>query len=218
MSSKGPQTIKYSYATVEAALGAVFVVDEAGQRGWLRGRIQHLRRLRLLAAAPGKGKTISYTLEDIDKMLIVLELEHFRVDPVSAVELVKRSWIRADGELTSDEAFSRGRASLGDLMLQARASSRDEDDVIITVDFSDVLTKLPRMGYTGMQGLHHSLGPWLRGKPEHPSAFNPPNRASIFNLSARLRALDWALARPKPSRRRLRPEARAIIDAAKRLP
>ena len=47
--------------------------------------IQHLRRLGLTPEGPGKGKTIAYDGEDVDKWLLALELAHFQIDPVMAM-------------------------------------------------------------------------------------------------------------------------------------
>ena len=40
MNAKQSDPGRYSYSALETAIGVVFGVDEAGQRGWLRGRIQ----------------------------------------------------------------------------------------------------------------------------------------------------------------------------------
>src|SRR3974377_1126262 len=97
MIRKEPQKA-YDYAGVERALAAVFGVDSAGQRGWLRGRIQNFRRLGLTPEGPGKGKTIAYSVEDVDRWLIGLELMHFHFDPSLIVEFLNRTWSRRGGD------------------------------------------------------------------------------------------------------------------------
>jgi hypothetical protein len=184
MSAKTPQTstkaAEYSYAHVEAALAATFGVDVTGKVGWLRGRIQHLRRLGLTPPGPGKGATIRYRLDDVDRWLLALELEHFRIDPTGAVAAVKNNW--------------SGPGMLRDLVAKARASKDDKSDVLITVDFGP-LSRAPVIGHTTLKAIG-AFGAYLAGP--RPPTFGVVCRASIFNLSARVRALDLALAAPPP--------------------
>lgn len=76
----------YPYKTVEKALARLHVVGPAGW-GAFRGRIQHLQRLGMVPASPGRGKRIEYTLEDAAKWAFALELEEFGIDPA----VVKRA-------------------------------------------------------------------------------------------------------------------------------
>jgi hypothetical protein len=189
MSAKEPHT--YPYADVERALAAVFGVDAVGRAGWLRGRLQHFRRLGLTPDGPGKGKTIAYAVEDIDKWLIGLEMAHLRLDPTLIVELIKRNWGPPDDERNAAEAFDRGEATLRDLVTVAR-SHQSPADVLVTVTF-DAMAKLPAIvGYTTMLGID-SFGGWIGGDDRE-----KPRRASIFDLSDRIRRLDRALAAPPP--------------------
>jgi hypothetical protein len=176
MSAKEPPASgkgEYPYAAVETALADVFDVDPAAQRGWLRGRIQHLRRLGLTPEGPGKGKSIAYSGEDVDKWLLALELAHFRIDPVMAVASIKKEW---DG----------GATPLRKMIAEARASQRSADDVIIVVTFA-ALSQEPVTGRMRIRGFS-AFSDWLNDLEAR--------RASVFNLSARLRALDRALAAP----------------------
>ena len=167
---KTPQTstkaAEYPYAHVEAALAATFGVDVTGKVGWLRGRIQHLRRLGLTPPGPGKGATIRYRLDDVDRWLLALELEHFRIDPTVAVAAVKNNW--------------KGPGMLRDLVAEARASRDSVDDVLMTVDFGP-LASVPTIGRWTLKGIG-DLGVWLAG-PSPPN-FGVVCRASIFNLSS----------------------------------
>jgi hypothetical protein len=185
MGAKKTQTqpkAEYSYAHVETALAATFGVDVTGKVGWLRGRIQHLRRLGLQPKGPGKGATIRYSLDGVDRWLVALELEHFRIDPTAAVAAVKNNW--------------NGPGMLRDLVAEARASREPKNDVLITVDFGPLSTA-PVIGHTTLKAIG-AFGASLAGP--RPPIFGAACRASIFNLSARVRALDLALAAPPPPR------------------
>lgn len=187
---------RYSYGEVETALAAVFGIDRAGQVGWLRGRLQHVRRLGLVADSPGRGRTIEYTREDAEKWLVAIELEYFNADPAKVVELIKTAWRPPARSRSASDAFARNEASLADLVTEARASRRPGDDVIVTVQFGP-MSRLPVIGYTTVKGMH-SFGYWLAADRTWPVR----RRASVFNLTDRLRALDKALADatapPKP--------------------
>lgn len=122
---------------------------------------------------PGKGKSIAYSGEDVDKWLLALELAHFRIDPVMAVASIKKEW---DG----------GATPLRKMIAEARASQRSADDVIIVVTFA-ALSQEPVTGRMRIRGFS-AFSDWLNDLEAR--------RASVFNLSARLRALDRALAAP----------------------
>ncbi len=209
--AQNPANAHYSYGQVESALAAVFGIDAAGQRGWLRGRLQHVRRLGLVAASPGRGRSIEYTRDDADKWLVAIELEHFNlgVDPTKVVELIKRRWAAPARKRSGTEAFQRGEASLSDLVAQARASRDSENDVIVTVRFGP-MSAVPVVGYTTVKGIA-GFGHWLGGDPLDPA----PRRANVFNLSARLRALDFALAdatKPQTTEPVISETAQSILD------
>jgi hypothetical protein len=183
-----PVNARYTYGVVETALAAVFGIDRAGQVGWLRGRLQHLRRLGLVAQSPGRGRTIDYTREDAEKWLVAIELEYLHADPVTAVELIRTAWRPAPRMRSAREAFTRGEAFLADLVAEARDSRGPEGDVIVTVQFGP-MSRLPVIGYTTVRGMH-SFGRWLATDRVE----RVRRRASVFNLTDRLRALDEALA------------------------
>lgn len=207
-----PAKAAFTYGQLEAALAAVFGIDEAGQKGWLRGRLQHVRRLGLVADSPGRGRTIDYTRDDADKWLVAIELEHFGIDPTKVVELVKRQWNPPPSrKRTASGAFARGEASLADLVAEARASQKPGTDVVVTVQFA-AMSALPIVGYTTEAGMA-SFGQWLAGDRVDPT----PRRASVFALSARLRALDAALAEAaKPQPPQPTGLAKEILAAGKR--
>jgi hypothetical protein len=182
-----PAKAAFSYGEVETALARVFGYDTADQHGWLRGRLQHMRRLGLVADSPGRGRTIEYTREDAVRWLVAIELAHAGADPVLIVDLIKRAW-EAPRKRPASDAFARGEASLGELVEEARKSRVAGSDVIVTVYFGPLgpESKKPIVGCTTVKGMA-SLGHWL-------NANSPPRRAIVFSLSSRLRALDAALA------------------------
>jgi hypothetical protein len=176
MAERDPEKT-YSYAAVEKALAAVHGIDERGRVGWLRARLQHFRRLGLAPEGPGRGKVISYTPDDIDRWLIALEVEFFKIDPTTAISFVTENW-----------------SDIARLLAEARASESDDADVLMTVHF-DLPQKLPTVGgSTTVKGMHAIAG-WLRG-----DLWEPARRVGIFNLSVRAKALDEALANPAPPR------------------
>jgi hypothetical protein len=192
-----PANAHYTYGQVETALAAVFGIDAPGQRGWLRGRLQHMRRLGLVAASPGRGRTIDYAQEDLDRWLVAVELEHFGIDPAKVVQLIKQSWNPPPRKRSTSEAFDSGEAWLRDLVAVARESRSAGSDVIVSVQFGP-MSASPVVGYTTVNGMN-SLGQWLNGD----RLDRAPRRTSVFNLSSRLRALDQALttaSAPKPPR------------------
>jgi hypothetical protein len=181
-----------SYALVEAALAKVFGIDAAGQSGWLRGRIQHLRRLGLTPSTV-RGP-VAYSDEWLIKWLLALELEYFEVDPRQVVELIEKGW-KPPHKRDASDAVQRGEATLSELVAVARA---EKHDLIVTVQFGP-MGKRPYVGcyFAGMPG-ESAFGGWLSDDSE-------PHRASCFSLSTRLRALDRAIdqvlreeAQPKP--------------------
>jgi len=162
----------YSYAAVERALAAIHGIDERGRIGWLRARLQHFRRLGLAPEGPGRGKVISYTLDDVDRWLVALEVEFFKIDPTTAISFVMGNW-----------------SDIARLLAEARASESAVGDVLMTVHF-DLPQKLPTVGGSTTVAGMSVIAAWLRGDPGE-----PPRRVGIFNLSVRAKALDKALAK-----------------------
>jgi hypothetical protein len=197
MAAKQSHPERYVYSRIEKALARVYGADEAARVGQLRGWIQNLRKQGLSPKGPGSGRMIPYTRDDVDKWLIGLELELFDADPSTAVEFVNNHW-----------------GALSALVKEARASRRREDDVLLTVRF-DSMAKTPSpldVGYVTLRGFS-SFGYWLADDRDE------PRRASVFNLSARLRALDRALAeasKQEEAKPKLSRKAKPIVAVDKR--
>jgi hypothetical protein len=190
MNAKQSDPDRYSYSALEAAIGNVFGVDEAGQRGWLRGRIQNLRRLGLTPEGPGSGRAISYDYEYGLKWLIGIEFALLHVDPSTTAAFIHEHW---------DPIRTR--------VQDARNVSPDgKNDVLLTVKFNPVIAKTPVVWTTTMRGLD-AIGHSLRD-----------NRIglSVFNLSELIRAFDKALANPAVRPPDPPGQAGEIVRAARR--
>jgi hypothetical protein len=70
----------FTYSEVERALAAVHEISPSAI-GAFRGRIKHFQRLGLVPSSPGKGRKISYRLEDVYTWAVCLELQEFGIDP-----------------------------------------------------------------------------------------------------------------------------------------
>jgi hypothetical protein len=81
------------YAEVEAVLAQLHHAGGAVQHGAFRGRLAHLRRLGIpIGLNPGKGKRISYEIEQLYQLALCLELAEFGLDPSLIVKMVKQFW------------------------------------------------------------------------------------------------------------------------------
>jgi hypothetical protein len=79
------------YAVVEQALMAVHGFAER-RRGAFRARLVHFQRLKIVPAAPGKGRRIAYTRDDIFRWAIALELAEFGIDPTEIKKILDLNW------------------------------------------------------------------------------------------------------------------------------
>jgi hypothetical protein len=85
----------YSYSQVETAIARVLRVDAEGQVGWLRGRIQHLRRLGL--TPPADRGPVVYSFELAARWLLALRLERVGLTPQAVVGFFEANWERKPG-------------------------------------------------------------------------------------------------------------------------
>ena len=188
MNARQMDPARYGYAQIKSALALVFGADAKAQKGWLRGRIQNLKKLGLSPPSPGPGRAISYFLDDADKWLLGLEFGFLHIDPSTTADFIQAHWT----------------GTLKTLIGEAR-ESRPDADVILTVRFAPTMSKTPDIGRTTMRGLD-AVGHWLREQLIG---------VSIFNLSALVRAFDKALIEPpKPAPpETTHPTAGAIVAA-----
>jgi hypothetical protein len=90
------------YARVEAALAKVHDIPHEAM-GALRGRIKHFQRLGIVPSSPGKGKKITYNVEDIYRWALCLELAQFGMDPTVIKRLVQFHWFNVSVVLSEKE-------------------------------------------------------------------------------------------------------------------
>jgi hypothetical protein len=87
-----PETT-FAYAVVEQTLMAVHGFVEQ-KRGTFRARLIHFQRLKIVPAAPGKGRRIAYRREDIFRWAIALEFAEFGIDPTEIKKILDMDWHR----------------------------------------------------------------------------------------------------------------------------
>jgi hypothetical protein len=81
----------FGYAAVEQALMAAHGFVER-KRGAFRARLIHFQRLKIVPAAPGKGRRIAYRREDIFRWAIALEFAEFGIDPTEIKKILDMNW------------------------------------------------------------------------------------------------------------------------------
>jgi hypothetical protein len=149
----------FTYAIIETALARIFDVDAVGQKTWLRARIQHLRRLGLVAESPGKGRTIIYKHEHADRWLLALLLTlRLGRDPAKTVEFLQTKWDRPTARRSRRHQTDRSDWLLADIVEEARKVERREDHIIITFDYSEPKPSIGHTTIRGMTGLGYDLG------------------------------------------------------------
>ncbi len=78
----------FSYATVEAALATNLKVDTNGRPAFA-ARLRHLRNLGIPRATPGTGRRLSYSIDDVQQMLIALLLESIDCSPRASADIAR---------------------------------------------------------------------------------------------------------------------------------
>ena len=185
-----PVSGKLTYSEVESALGRVFGADAAGQAGWLRGRIQHLRRLGL--TPPADRGPVIYTFEWAARWLVALRLERIGLNPADVVAFFQANWDRKLGaklpRRSLREVVEKARAPIE----KARKVKADyhNDDVWLIVTFND-FHGFPQIGL---------VQPYLRPNPQFDNArfFFDYSRQDVADvvvipLTEALRSLEAAL-------------------------
>jgi hypothetical protein len=124
-----PVSAGYSYGEVETAIARVLKVDAKAQAGWLRGRIQHLRRLGL--TPPADRGPIAYTFEATAQWLLALRFERLGLNPVAVVKFIEDNWERKPGHKFPV-------TSLREVIEDARAP-KSNDDVFLTVRLDEFI-------------------------------------------------------------------------------
>lgn len=82
-----------TYSQVEAVLAQIHFID-SDKMGAFRGRIKHFQRIGIVPASPGRGKKISYEIQDLLVWAYGLELAQFGIDPTVIKDFLKSTAIR----------------------------------------------------------------------------------------------------------------------------
>jgi hypothetical protein len=89
------QKLTFSYAVAERAMARVYRADTDKVRAAaFRARINHLQRTRVLDASVrvGKGTKASYTVEQMERWLMCLELAELGISPTIAARVIIKCW------------------------------------------------------------------------------------------------------------------------------
>lgn len=83
----------FTYAEVETILASLHRADAATQKGALRGRLKHFKKLGIpLGINPGKGARIAYTIDTIWEWSFCLSLSQAGLDPTVIATILKYNW------------------------------------------------------------------------------------------------------------------------------
>jgi hypothetical protein len=185
-----PPAIEASgYARIETALARVYGAEDV-QKSTFSGRLKHFRKLGVPARKPGKGTRIEYEDADLWQLMICLELSEFGIDPTLIVKIVRRHW-EVSGYLP--QAIQLARQFPGNdrfvaipvnFMSHAWAGGWKETKTETSISISQT-TSDP------VGGVEYFLASDYKKFLEVTS--EPGERALVFNLSARVRAVEKAL-------------------------
>ena len=182
-----PAISTFAYAQVEGALAKLYDAEDV-QRTTFRGRLKHFRKLGIPQHSPGKGSRIRYTASDIFQMMVAFEFAEFGIDPHLITDIVRRHW----------------RLKLGLFQTIAYAQQFPGDDFYVVVEarFMSWIWNRAKSKHTETEistsvvaepvRLHYFKASeskvWINDLQK------PGQRFFVFNLSARVRAVEQALA------------------------
>jgi hypothetical protein len=180
----------FTYSEIESALARLLGADAAGRAGWLRGRIQHLRRLGL--TPPADRGPVVYTFEWAARWLVALRLERIGLNPADVVAFFEANWERKPGaklpHRSLREVIEKARAPV-EKARKAKAEYHSED-VWLIVTFND-FHGFPKIGL---------IQPYLKPNPrfDNPRYFFDVSRQDVADvvvipLTEALRNLEAAL-------------------------
>ena len=178
-----------TYQVLERALALMLGADDSAQRGALRARLDALKRAKAVGLNPGRGQRIVYDHEARTWLLLALELQEFGIEPAVIGAL-----------------FERDREILHKHVVKAANAKDEKEDLLLTVQPAFVSAgwrgkmnknELPLPTIAKFDGLKamDSFYWWLRGDRSTAGVTGSSPRTCVFNLSARLRALDAALVK-----------------------
>jgi hypothetical protein len=187
---QSPAAATFGYAQVETALAQIYEAADV-QRTTFRARLKHFRKLGLPQRHPGKGSRLRYTASDIFQLLIACELAEFGIDPHLITDIVRRHWRMKLGLF---QAIDLAQRFPGDDRLVAieahfmswdwnrEKSKRTATEISTSVQGKPVTIHFPKI--SDSEALFDELQKTGR-------------RYFVFNLSARVRAVEKALVQPK---------------------
>ena len=180
--------LTFAYGAVEKALAAAYQIPEADRSSGFRSMIGNLQKLGALGAQArvGRGKALVYTVVEMHRLQLAIELCEFGLSPATAVSLIEAHW--------EPKLWPVISAALNGLMHEEPGGA----DVILRVGGVSLRTDSLRGEPPGAPDIDHctlaeapiAMARWMAASPDRPT----PPRALIVNLSARLRAFHDALA------------------------
>ena len=187
---RSPPGATFSYAQIETALAKIYEAEDV-QRTRFRARLKHFRKLGIPSRNPGKGSRITYSAasaaSDVFQLLICLELAEFGIDPYLIVRIVQRDWAR-EGPIW--EAIDRTQRFPGDdfhVAIRARfMSSSWSGGWKQSAKGISVSSRSDPISIHIFKRTDSAV--FLKELQEARQRF------SVFNLSARVRAVEQALA------------------------
>jgi len=186
VASPALRTPALGYARVEAALARVYDA-EGVQKSAFRGRLKHFRKLGIPHHNPGKGGRIAYDVQDVWQLMVCLELSEFDIDPNLIVKIVQRHWA--------------GRGYFKQAIQNAQLFPKENFLAVIQTNFmSWKWSEKFKQSEAGIFYRSGTLDPvWFAFPKESDAAVifeelrKEGRRACVFNLSARIRAVEKAL-------------------------
>lgn len=182
-----PAVSTFSYAQVETALAKVYAAEHVQQTAF-RGRLKHFRKLGIPSLQPGKGKRIRYTKTDIFQLMLSCELAEFGIDPYLIADIVQRHW--------------RMKGSLFQAINYSQNFPGNDFHVAIDAHFMSWAWNREKITHTATE-----ISVSVKAEPVTIHVFKASDsevlftelqkagqRSCVFNLSARMRAVEQALA------------------------
>jgi hypothetical protein len=189
--NKGKRTVRqpaapsFGYAEVEQALAKLYDAEDV-QREAFRGRLKHFRKLRIPQQQPGKGSRIRYTASDIFQLMVACEFAEFGIDPHLIADILRRHW----------------RHKLGLFQAVDLAQRFSGDDLYVAAE-THFMSWVWNREWSKHTATEISVG--VTAEPIRIVFFKASDRSVylkeleegrrffVFNLSARVRALEQAL-------------------------
>ena len=181
----------FGYARVEAALARVYDAEDV-QKNAFRGRLKHFRKLGIPQHNPGKGGRIAYDVQDVWQLMVCLELSEFGIDPNLIVKIVQRHWA--------------GRGYFRQAIQNAQLFPTANFLAVMHTNFMSwqwsEKFKVTEAGIFHQSGTLDPIGFSFPKEGDAAVIFEElrqaGRRACVFNLSARIRAVEKALEESLP--------------------